>query len=467
MKLSIKWKISIVLLALVFCVFSNFVGIQFWINSSKTYGMIINLAGRQRMLTQKMTKEAMFIANDFNVREDIEKTQELFERTLNSLIDGDKELGLPPAKSDEIRNQLQKVKGLWNKFKPDIIRAVNGELNIASKKIILYSSSLEILEEMNKVVKMMEADSLKSIGRLRTYAILAFFFSLFIAAGGFYYIEKNVINKLRETVDVAKCLKKGDLSARVNISSQDEIGELSSVFNEMAEALEKRLEQEKTFQRKLHEETVLAQAKERRALAQDIHDHLGHSLAILRMKIEEVKTRMPHGLDKIKSYLDESTSLIKEMIQQTRTLIFDLYPVMLDDLGILPTIEWHVKKFNSETGLKTKIVEKGFPAEPSRSVSIYLLRVIKELLNNAFKYAEASEVVVTVKGSDSIFEIIVADDGKGFDPDSILKSPQKFNGIGLFTIRGWVSGLGGKFSLDSKPGSGTKIAIEIPIEKSN
>ncbi len=467
MKLSIKWKISIVLLALVFCVFSNFVGIQFWINSSKAYGTIINLAGRQRMLTQKMAKEAVFIANGFDVREDIEKTQQLFERTLNSLIDGDKELGLPPATTDNIRHQLQKVKGLWDKFKPDIIAAANGKLDMATKKKTLDYSSLEILKEMNKAVKMMETDSSKSIRRLRIYAILSFIFSLLIAAGGFYYIRRNVINKLNETVDAAECVKDGDLSARVDISSQDEIGRLGNAFNKMAEALEKRRDQEKTFQRRLQEETVFTQERERRTMARDIHDHLGHSLAILKMKIEEMKTRVPHGSDKIESHLDESISLIKEMIQQTRTLIFDLYPVMLDDLGILPTIEWHIKKFNSETGLKTKIVEKGFPAEPSHSVSIYLLRVIKELLNNAFKHAEASEVVVTVKGSDSIFEIIVADDGKGFDPDSILKSPREFNGIGFFTIREWVSGLGGKFSLDSKPGSGTKVSIEIPIEKNN
>ena len=467
MKLSIKWKISFALLALVFCVFSNFVGIQFWINSSKTYGTIINLAGRQRMLTQKMTKEAMFIANDFNVRGDIEKTQELFERTLNGLIDGDNDLGLPPAKTDEIRDQLLKVKGLWSTFKPDIIRAASGELNIAGKKKTLYSSSLKILREMDKAVRMMESDSSKSIDRLRTYAVLAFIFSLLIAAGGFYYIGKNVISKLRETVDAAKSLKEGDLSARIDISSQDEIGQLSSVFNEMAEALKMRQEQEKTFQRKLQEETVLVQAKERRVIAQDIHDHLGHSLAILRMKIEEVKAKAAEGSAETGPSLNNSIKLIKEMIQQTRTLIFDLYPVMLDDFGIVRTIEWHVKDYQSKTGLEIKFIQAGTPTEPPRAVSIYLLRVIKELLNNVLKHAEADHVIVTVRGSDSVFEVIVGDDGKGFDPESILKSPGKFSGIGIFSVREWVLGIDGKFSIESMLGSGTSVTIEIPIEKNN
>ncbi len=419
------------------------------------------------MLTQKMTKEAMFISQGFNAKEDIERTQQLFEQTLEGLIDGDRESGLPPAKTAGIREQLLKVKELWRTFKPDIMRAANGELNTTGKGKILYASSLEILREMDMAVRMMEADSSKSIARLRKYAVLAFIFSLFIAAGGLLYIGKNVITKLRETVDAAESLKDGDLSARIDITSKDEIGTLSSVFNEMAESLKMRQDQEKTFQRKLQEETVLAQAKERRVMAQDIHDHLGHSLAILRMKIEEAKSRTSDSTDNIRESLEDSVIMIKEMIQQTRTLIFDLYPVMLDDFGIIKTIEWHVKDYKSKTGLETKFIQAGTPAEPSLAVSIYLLRVIKELLNNVLKHAGADHVIVTVRGSDETFELIVSDDGKGFDLENTLKFPGQSGGIGFFSVREWVSGIGGKLSIESRPGSGTIVAIKIPVDKNN
>lgn len=449
------------LLALFLCVSSNFVGIHLWINDSKAYGTIINLAGKQRMLSQKMTKEVMFMISGFDTREDMEKTQQLFEQTLNGLIDGDKELGLPPAKTEEIKYQLQTVKSLWSKFKQDIIRGADGELNVASKMEALYSSSLEILQEMDKGVKMMEDDSSRAIVRLKTNASLTFIFSFFIAVGCFYFIGKNVVSKLRETVDAAEHLRDGDLSARVNVSSHDEIGRLSTVFNEMAETLKMRQEQEKTFQRKLQEETVLAQAKERRGIAKDIHDHLGHSLAILKMKIENVKSSTADRSDKMNETLVDSILLIKEMIQQTRTLIFDLYPIMLDDFGLLLTIEWHVKDYKLKTGLETKFVKAGTPAEPSRAVSLYLLRVIRELLNNALKHANADNVIVTVRGSESVFEVIVSDDGKGFDSDNILKYPGEFKGIGIYSIREWVSGIDGEFSIESKPDSGTSVSIKI------
>lgn len=285
-----------------------------------------------------------------------------------------------------------------------------------------------------------------------------------ILASLFAWMHSRPIRSLSST---ASRIANGDFSARANVSSQDEIGELGAVFNEMAEALQKRQEQEKNFQQRIRQEIVLAQERERRVLAQDIHDQLGQNLAIVRMKIQEAKTKLPQESSKLVGHLDESTALLKEMIQQTRTLIFDLYPIMLDDFGILRTIEWHVKEFYSRTGLKIKFIKEGAPGEPSRSrsVSIHILRVIKELLNNVLKHAEADEVVVTVHGSDSMFGIVVADDGKGFDPDNIFKSPHDFKGIGLFSIREWVSGLGGKFSIESKPDSGTRVFIEIPIEK--
>jgi len=270
---------------------------------------------------------------------------------------------------------------------------------------------------------------------------------------------------IQSLATTASKIANGDFSARVNISSQDEIGRLGNAFNEMAEALEKRREQEKTFQGRLREEIVLAQEQERHILAQDIHDHLGQGLAMVRMKIQEAKTKLPQESNKIEAYLDESIRQLKEMIQQTRTLIFDLYPIVLDDFGILRTIEWHVEEFYSKTGLKTRFIKEGSPGEPQRSVSIYIFRVVKELLNNALKHAKANEVVVTVYGSDSVFGVVVADDGKGFDPDNIFKTPLDFKGIGLYSIREWVSGLGGKFSVDTGFGNGTRVVVEIPLKE--
>ncbi len=266
--------------------------------------------------------------------------------------------------------------------------------------------------------------------------------------------------------NIATKIADGDFSARVKVSSQDEIGKLGNVFNEMADALEKRQEQEKVFQRRLQEETVLAQEKERRGIARDIHDHLGHNLAIVRMKLQELQAKLPDGKGKVEveEYLNDSITLLKEMVQQTRTLIFDLYPIMLDDFGLAQTIEWHVNKFSSRTGLNSEFNQSGKIREPSRSVSIYLFRVIKELMNNALKHADADKIKVELIGSDSGMKVIVSDDGKGFNAESVFESAYDMRGLGLYSIREWVSGVGGQLKIESVSGKGTKVIIDILID---
>jgi methyl-accepting chemotaxis protein len=232
MKLNIQWKISIAVSALIICVLINFIGIQMWISSSRSNGTIINLAGRQRMLTQKMTKEAMFIASGFNVRDDVAGTKQLFDKTLKGLINGDSELGLPPSKTPEIKAQLLKVEGLWSNFRSTIDSAVSNGLDSEAKKKALYSVSLEILKEMNKGVKMMEEDSLKAVDTLRNSALTTFLISLLVGGLSLYYLKKNIISALKDTVVIANRLKTGELTMEFKSIRTDELGELQDALKD-------------------------------------------------------------------------------------------------------------------------------------------------------------------------------------------------------------------------------------------
>jgi signal transduction histidine kinase len=137
---------------------------------------------------------------------------------------------------------------------------------------------------------------------------------------------------------------------------------------------------------------------------------------------------------------------------------------MLDDFGLAQTIEWHVNKFSSRTGLNSEFNQSGKIREPSRSVSIYLFRVIKELMNNALKHADADKIKVELIGSDSGMKVIVSDDGKGFNAESVFESAYDMRGLGLYSIREWVSGVGGQLKIESVSGKGTKVIIDILID---
>jgi len=119
-------------------------------------GTVINLAGKQRMLTQKMSKEALFIAKGIDVeknRESLKKTEELFDKTLNGLINGDKDLNLPKTEDKEILAQLQKVQELWKPFKANIDKVVEGKSDKATLEAIA-KENIPLLKEMNKAVGM-------------------------------------------------------------------------------------------------------------------------------------------------------------------------------------------------------------------------------------------------------------------------------------------------------------------------
>ncbi len=119
-------------------------------------GTVINLAGKQRMLTQKMSKEALFIAKGIDVKantESLKKTAELFDKTLNGLVNGDNSLKLPKTTNKEILAQLKKVSELWTAFKPNIDKVVEGKSDKATLEAIA-KGNLPLLKNMNKAVQM-------------------------------------------------------------------------------------------------------------------------------------------------------------------------------------------------------------------------------------------------------------------------------------------------------------------------
>jgi PAS domain S-box-containing protein len=225
----------------------------------------------------------------------------------------------------------------------------------------------------------------------------------------------------------------------------------------------KRENDEKVFQQKIRNEITSAEEHERRRIAQDIHDNLGHTLAIAKMKIHKVETDLT-GSSKPATDIQEIAHMLDQMIEQTRTLTFELYPPMLDDLGLIQTIEWYADSFASKTGLKINVIKTGKPGTLPKLASVHLFRAVKEILNNVFKHAGAQEMILAIHGSESRLRIVADDDGRGFDVDSLQKISMNTPGIGFVNIRQWVSDMNGSFFVESTPGHGTRTVIDVPVK---
>ncbi|MCK6544305.1 GAF domain-containing protein [Myxococcota bacterium] len=209
--------------------------------------------------------------------------------------------------------------------------------------------------------------------------------------------------------------------------------------------------------RALSAELAEAEDRERRRLARDLHDSLGQGLSALKLELSRALSDAPElaALPRMIEHVDT-------LIAQARTMIFDLYPSMLDDLGLVPTLHKYLETFRARTGLETSFSEIGERRVMTPAATNYLFRATKELLNNVAKHARAHEVLMTVHWRATAVRVAVADDGVGFDPE-LVTDPRLRRGLGLADLRERVRVMGGQLLLDSAPGHGSHVVIELPL----
>ena len=214
-----------------------------------------------------------------------------------------------------------------------------------------------------------------------------------------------------------------------------------------------------TFQKRLQEEIILAEERERRHIGQVLHEELAQNLALANLKLQEVERQVGQASSTkateditVVTLLTETRALVGIMIDQIRTMIFDLFPTVLDDQGLVPAMLWYADHFTRQTGISISVYGVSGSLGLVESQKIYLFRSYKELLHNAWKHADTKEIVATVKKKDNHVRLTVDDDGRGFDPETIQNTSKKFRGIGLFSIKQWVTTMNGTMSIESHPG---------------
>src|SRR5262249_5866678 len=189
---------------------------------------------------------------------------------------------------------------------------------------------------------------------------------------------------------------------------------------------------------------------ERRKLALSIHDSLSQTLSVVKLKLislcGEAEGKPPVARD-----LADLLQLVDQLIQQTRTLTFDLYPAMLDDLGLVPTLKWYRTQYQEQTGIKVEIAEFGQVVTLPTPVVNYLFRAVKE-------------VVLSVYWQRQRVRVVVVDDGCGVGRSPKDNGSPAGGGLGLVGIRERIHSFGGEFVFESWPGRGTQVTLEVPIE---
>ncbi len=208
---------------------------------------------------------------------------------------------------------------------------------------------------------------------------------------------------------------------------------------------------------------IEAQERERQILARQMHDGPAQALTNLVLQAEICERLFESNPDQARAELANLKAAVVATFQRVRTFISNLRPMMLDDLGLIPTLRRHVEDIGEGEGLRVNLTITGRERRFAPYKEVTVFRVIQELLTNArdVSYATRAQVNVDI-GEDRIL-VSVEDDGSGFEMSALGRGGTVAEKMGLDTLRERVEMLGGRFQIESVPGRGTRALFEIPL----
>jgi two-component system CheB/CheR fusion protein len=242
--------------------------------------------------------------------------------------------------------------------------------------------------------------------------------------------------------------------------SQEALQSRNDELKALANSLEARVRERTRQLRMLTAELALTEERERRVLAQDLHDGLGQILAILKIKLTSIKESERRGV--LKKALQEIEGLIDQSNQSVRTLMMQLSPPVLQALGLAPALEWLGEEMERIYGLSVRIKNHGVPislGEPARTT---IFRAVRELLINVSKHASCNQAEINCVHEESSVTISVTDHGDGFSYDASAPIVAGDLGFGLISVKDRIEFIGGDMTIDSEPGRGTTVTIVFP-----
>lgn len=203
---------------------------------------------------------------------------------------------------------------------------------------------------------------------------------------------------------------------------------------------------------------VNAQETERQRLSRQMHDGPAQALSNFILQTEIAMRLMDVDAGQARDELNALKASAMGTFQKVRNFIFELRPMMLDDLGLAPTVRRYADAFKEQAGLDINVTITGHERRLEPYLEVMLFRAIQELLGNAARHSQATLVKVIIDMGDDRIRVSVDDNGRGFDPDSI----QQGTSLGLKLIRERTEMLGGSFEVDSAVGKGTRILFAVP-----
>ncbi len=566
--------------------------IRKYLHNQDNDSRVINLAGRQRMLSQKLTKEILLLSIGDDVqsksqtREQLSQTLQQWKSSHLALQQGNDRLELPGDNSEVVSQMFAEVNPYFNK----IADATNAILrksaleetpanSIEAEVDIVRTNEAYFLQLMDAIVNQYDLEAKQKVNRLRNLELLIMCLTLLILLGEFLLIfwptakaVKNSIHQLLEAENRAvKMAKAADVLSEAKEKSVKELRALSQAIDNtllfarispngtivhmgdkfaklfrvrsfgmnlnLAEVLSNSPKEqihidkliaenkktgwqgevkatgpddseiwlemsivpfnlsddkselliicvditqrhealtqintlttesfeEKIYQQKLVSRQIIEnQEKEQNRIAKDIHDGIGQMLTGLKFNLESIDLS---DTEKAASKIENLKELSLKIIEGVRTATFNLTPPELSDHGIVPALTKLTQELSKLTAKNIVLFNKtDFNKRMDSLVEINVYRITQEAINNAIKYANSSEIIVTLSHSKTILSLTIDDNGKGFNPAQVKAKKNGNGGMGMTFMRERIKYINGRLFMNSSPDNGTRITLNIPLD---
>ncbi len=338
--------------------------------------------------------------------------------------------------------------------------------HVAASVPVPGSDLYMVLEQEEDVALALPRELLR---QLLLFGSSGFLVTLFIA----WATTRSVVKPTRDLIQASERLAKGELATPVVVRAQDEIGRLSENLEAMRRqlccALQNLERANEDLEARVRERTrslsealgkiVSAQEDERLRVARELHDETAQALVTLGLLLDSIRDKALIDPSAARQQAIAAKKLAIDLLEETRRLIFDLRPAVLDDFGLASALRWYAGHHLEERGIGVDVTADN-PAIPAR-VQVAIFRIAQEAINNIAKHSHARHARIEVSKTGRGISLVVEDDGCGFDPAGDWSKASK---VGLVGMRERANLLGAKLEISSLSGKGTQVHLEVPQE---
>jgi len=264
----------------------------------------------------------------------------------------------------------------------------------------------------------------------------------------------------------------GNKESGYDLADQQAIEDLSLAF---VEALERkraekaiRISNEELLkehnQRKILSKRLIdLLEKDRRQIAMDLHDHIGQTLTSLKIDLEIIHDQLEDSKPELQPQIKAVQEKAVQVMKDVKSVSHGLRPTMIDALGVKSSLRNLFSEIKQQTGMEIRFFNRGIPKRFEEEKELAIYRIAQESLTNVIRHARAKNVFVNLVKKDDKLSLSVEDDGVGFDQNKVMKTSKRKGPLGLFIMRERAIQLDGEFTIESQPGKGAHVLVEIPL----